>query len=113
MADKGGDLSGKVAIVTGAGGVGNIGSTTARVLAEAGAKVVLADLASSQLEQTTAALAADGFEVASCVVDVSDEASVKALIAFTVKKFGRLDVLDNNAASQGHPTDTVVGEMSV
>jgi NAD(P)-dependent dehydrogenase (short-subunit alcohol dehydrogenase family) len=113
MADKGGDLSGKVAIVTGAGGVGNIGSTTARVLAEAGARVVLADLATSQLEQTTANLAADGLDVASCVADISDERSVEELIAFTVKTFGRLDVLDNNAASQGHPTDTLIGEMSV
>lgn len=112
MADKGGDLSGKVAIVTGAGGVGNIGATSARVLAEGGAKVVLADLASSQLEETTKALADDGFEVASCVTDISDEKAVQALIAFTVKTFGRVDVLDNNAASQGQREDHLVGDMS-
>src|SRR5271170_4889328 len=110
MANQGGDLNGKVAIVTGAGGAGNIGEQTVRVLAEAGARVVLADLAGSALEATTAALAADGFDVASCVTDISDERAVEALIGFAVKRFGRLDILDNNAASQGHMEDRLIGE---
>jgi NAD(P)-dependent dehydrogenase (short-subunit alcohol dehydrogenase family) len=113
MADQGGDLSGKVAIVTGSGGVGNIGATTARVLAQAGARVVLADLAGSRLEETTRALSDEGFEVAQCPTDISQEAQVQALMAFTKKTFGRLDVLDNNAASQGHREDGVLGDMSV
>jgi NAD(P)-dependent dehydrogenase (short-subunit alcohol dehydrogenase family) len=107
------DLTGKVAIVTGAGGVGGIGAQTARVLAEAGARVVLADLPSSNLQMVTQALSSDGFEVAHCATDISDEHSVEALIQFTRQKFGRLDILDNNAASQGHAEDRDVQSMSV
>jgi NAD(P)-dependent dehydrogenase (short-subunit alcohol dehydrogenase family) len=102
-----------VAIVTGAASAGGIGAATARVLAEAGARVVLADLAGGDLEQTGGALAADGFDAASCVVDIADERSVEALIGFAVRKFGRLDILDNNAASQGHSEDGLVESMSV
>ena len=50
------DLRGRVAIVTGAGGEGGIGECTARLLAQAGARVVLADLSQSNLEKTTARL---------------------------------------------------------
>jgi NAD(P)-dependent dehydrogenase (short-subunit alcohol dehydrogenase family) len=113
MAQQGKDLDGKVAIVTGAGSGGGIGAATARVLAEAGARVVLADLSGSDLEPTTSVLAADGFEVASCIADVSDERSVEALIGFAVNRFGHLDILDNNAASQAHVEDALVGSMSV
>src|SRR5271170_3902104 len=84
------DLDGKVAIVTGAGGVGGIGAQTARVLAEAGARVVLADLGSSRLAQTAGALAADGFDVAHCATDISSEREVETLIRFTRERFGRL-----------------------
>lgn len=107
------DLDGKVAIVTGAGGVGGIGAQTARVLAEAGARVVLADLGTSRLEQTAGALAADGFEVAHCATDISSEREVETLIRFTRERFGRLDILDNNAASQGQLEDRDVISMSV
>jgi NAD(P)-dependent dehydrogenase (short-subunit alcohol dehydrogenase family) len=113
MPDHGGELSGKVAVVTGAGGVGGIGAQTARVLAEAGARVVLADLATSKLQVTASALSAAGFEVAHCAVDISEERSVEALIRFTQQKFGRLDILDNNAASQGQQEDRDVTSMSV
>jgi NAD(P)-dependent dehydrogenase (short-subunit alcohol dehydrogenase family) len=107
------DLRGRVAIVTGAGGEGGIGACTARLLAEAGARVVLADLGNTRLEQTSAALAGDGFDVSHCVSDISDERSVEALIGFTQKKYGRLDILDNNAASQGQPEDRDVTSMPV
>ena len=107
------DLRGRVAIVTGAGGEGGIGVCTARLLAEAGAQVVLADLGSTQIEQITAALVRDGLDASHCVTDISDERSVEALIRFTQKKYGRLDVLDNNAASQGQPEDRDVTSMPV
>jgi NAD(P)-dependent dehydrogenase (short-subunit alcohol dehydrogenase family) len=106
-------LRGRVAIVTGAGGEGGIGVCTARLLAEAGAQVVLADLGSTQIEQITAALVRDGLDASHCVTDISDERSVEALIRFTQKKYGRLDVLDNNAASQGQPEDRDVTSMPV
>jgi NAD(P)-dependent dehydrogenase (short-subunit alcohol dehydrogenase family) len=107
------ELNGKVAIITGAGGVGGIGAQTAQVLAKSGARVVLADLPKSRLEETTGALQADGFDVAHHAVDISNEESVQALISFTRQKYGRLDILDNNAASQGQAEDREVGSMSV
>ena len=95
------DLNGRVAIVTGAGGVGGIGECTARLLAEAGARVVLADLPGSKLEETAASLIKEGYDATHCATDISDERSVESLIRFTQQKLGRLDILDNNAASQG------------
>jgi NAD(P)-dependent dehydrogenase (short-subunit alcohol dehydrogenase family) len=106
------DLEGKVAIVTGAAVAGGIGIETVRVLAAAGAKVVLADLPSMDLDAAAAQVAEAG-EIATHPVDISDEASVKALMDFTVERFGRLDVLDNNAARQGLAEDTIVTELTV
>jgi NAD(P)-dependent dehydrogenase (short-subunit alcohol dehydrogenase family) len=51
--------------------------------------------------------------VAHCVVDISDERSVETLLRFTQQKYGRLDILDNNAASQGQAEDRDVLSMSV
>ncbi len=113
MSSAGGVLNGKVAIVTGAGGMGNIGAQTARLLAESGARVVLADVDGSALEATTAALSAAGLGVACHSTDISDERSVESLIGFTREKFGRLDILDNNAASQGQSEDAEVTSLSV
>lgn len=101
------ELDGKVAIVTGA--CGGIGLATSRVLARAGAHVVLADLPDTDLAGATAAI---GAGAAHHPVDLADEASVRALIDFTVQRFGRLDVVDNNAAHTD-PTDTLVTEMTV
>ena len=91
-------LKDKVAIVTGAGDPGGIGCATAELLAGEGAKVVLADLPGTQLE-AAAARAGEAGTVAHHPVDISDEAAVKALVAFTVEHFGRLDIVDNNAAA--------------
>ena len=107
------DLNGRVAIVTGAGGVGGIGECTARLLAEAGARVVLADLPGSKLEETAASLIKQGYDATHCATDISDERSVESLIRFTQQKHGRLDILDNNAASQGQAQDRDITTMSV
>jgi NAD(P)-dependent dehydrogenase (short-subunit alcohol dehydrogenase family) len=113
MSQSNKDLNGRVAIVTGAGGQGGIGECTARLLAEAGARVVIADLATSKLEETAAFLAQEGHDVSHCATDISDERSVASLIRFTQQKYGRLDILDNNAASQGQAEDRDVTSMSV
>jgi NAD(P)-dependent dehydrogenase (short-subunit alcohol dehydrogenase family) len=105
-----GELEDKVAIVTGA--ARGIGRETAAVLAEAGAAVVLAGPLDDDLSTATAAASVLG-TAALCEVDISDEASVEALIQFTLSTFGRLDVLDNNAALMGLSDDAPVGEMSV
>jgi NAD(P)-dependent dehydrogenase (short-subunit alcohol dehydrogenase family) len=113
MSSPDGVLKGKVAIVTGAGGVGNIGAQTARLLAESGARVVLADLNGTELETTTTALSGAGLDVCCRATDISDERSVEALIRFTRERFGRLDILDNNAASQGQPEDGEITSLAV
>jgi NAD(P)-dependent dehydrogenase (short-subunit alcohol dehydrogenase family) len=86
-----------VAIVTG-GGWG-IGRARARALAAAGAAVLVADLARERAEQVASEIAARGGRAAAQAVDVADEASVAAMIAAAVARFGGLDVLHNNAAA--------------
>jgi NAD(P)-dependent dehydrogenase (short-subunit alcohol dehydrogenase family) len=93
------ELAGRVAIVTG-GGTG-IGRATALRLAKSGAKAVVVNYSRSAGEaETTAkdvmALGADAITHRS---DVADEAQVKALVATTVDRYGRLDVLVNNAGT--------------
>ncbi|HEY6871051.1 MAG TPA: SDR family oxidoreductase [Novosphingobium sp.] len=113
MGALGGELSGRVAIVTGAANPGNIGAESAAVMAREGASVVLADVNEDLLVETTRDLAGRGYSVASCVADVSSEAAIKALIAFTVERFGRLDVIDNNAARTVVGADLLVTDMDV
>jgi NAD(P)-dependent dehydrogenase (short-subunit alcohol dehydrogenase family) len=93
------DLDGRIAIVTGAGTVGGIGWESARALAELGARVVVADLPGSPLEEAVQELKAAGHEVVAHHVDISDETEVAALMRFTVDQFGTIDILDNNAAA--------------
>jgi NAD(P)-dependent dehydrogenase (short-subunit alcohol dehydrogenase family) len=88
-------LKGKVAIVTGAGS--GIGSALARRLAQDGASVVVADL--ERFDTAAAGIArATGARTLGLQVDVSSEDDVARMAAETVKAFGRIDVLVNNAA---------------
>jgi NAD(P)-dependent dehydrogenase (short-subunit alcohol dehydrogenase family) len=89
-------LEGQVAIVTGGGG--GIGSAYSRGLAEAGAAVVVADLNGEAADKVAAALTADGLKAVGVTVDVTDEASVDAMVAAAVSNFGGVDILVNNAA---------------
>ncbi len=113
MKERDKDLEGKVAIVTGAGAAGGIGFETARILAEAGAKVVLTGRRLGELESLTNSLKNEGLAVAHHLVDISEEKSVEELIFFTVKTFGRLDTLVNNASLTGLKGDMDVMNMSV
>lgn len=93
------DLTGKVAIVTGAGGRGNsIGAAYAKGLAKAGASVIVADLNGEGAEAVAAEITADGGTARAVQVDITDEASVAAMMAATREAFGGLDILVNNAA---------------
>jgi NAD(P)-dependent dehydrogenase (short-subunit alcohol dehydrogenase family) len=85
----------KVAIVTGAGS--GIGQAVALALVEEGYSVVLAGRRRERLEQTAAAADARRNRTLVVAADVSDPASVEALFAATKEKFGRLDLLFNNA----------------
>lgn len=89
-------LEGKVAIVT--GGSGGIGSATCRVLAGRGAAVVVADIAAERAEALAGELKAAGGRAVAVALDLGEEASVNAMFAATLKAFGRLDIIDNNAA---------------
>ncbi len=93
------DLSGKVAIVTGAGGRGNsIGGAYARGLAKAGASVVVADLNLEGAQTVADQINASGGTASAVRVDIADEASVAAMVEETERAFGGLDILVNNAA---------------
>ncbi|HEY9581279.1 MAG TPA: SDR family NAD(P)-dependent oxidoreductase [Rhizorhapis sp.] len=90
-----------------------IGAATARVLGQADARVMLADISGRQVEQTAATLAGEGYDIAWQTIDLSDESTAKALLNAMVARFGRLDILDNNAASQGPTEDRLIADMSV
>jgi len=90
------NLEGRVAIVT--GGAGQLGVEFCRTLAEAGAAVVVADLAQEAAEKTAQALRDSGYRSASFGLDVTRIESTRELVAETLKQFGRLDILVNSAA---------------
>jgi NAD(P)-dependent dehydrogenase (short-subunit alcohol dehydrogenase family) len=93
--------SGKVAIITGAGS--GIGKQVAIALAHEGYAVALAGRRKEPLETTAEDAKANGASTLIAPTDVSDPASVKALFDATREKFGRLDLLFNNAGVGARP----------
>ncbi len=91
----------KVAIVTGAGS--GIGRASSIALLKAGCRVVLAGRRGAALEETVAAAGDAGARALVVPTDATDPASVKALFAATKERFGRLDVLFNNAGTGAPP----------
>src|SRR5229473_1366543 len=89
-------LKDKVALVTGASQ--GIGRHTALVLAEAGAKVAVAARTEEKLATLVSEIAAAGGEAFAVKMDVADAEQVKAGFKQVLEKFGRLDILVNNAA---------------
>jgi NAD(P)-dependent dehydrogenase (short-subunit alcohol dehydrogenase family) len=83
-------LSGRVAVIT--GGASGIGRGIAEEFIERGAKVVIADIELDVLQQTAAEIGATAVHT-----DVSNLASIRALADATLAKFGRVDILCNNA----------------
>src|SRR5438034_2145927 len=88
-------FSGKVALVT--GGTSGIGKATAIEFARAGANVVLTGRREKEGSQVVAEIKKLGGDAAFFRVDVAKDADVKAMVDFTVDKFGRLDIAFNNA----------------
>jgi 3-oxoacyl-[acyl-carrier protein] reductase len=93
----GAELAGKVALVT--GGARNIGRAIARSLAAGGAAVMVnANTSREEAERTLAMIESAGGAAALHIADVTDAGAVAALVEATVRRFGRLDFLINNAA---------------
>jgi len=91
------DLSGRVAVVT--GGTRGIGLAIAQGFVAAGAKVVVASRKADACRDVAAALTSGGGEAIGVATHLGDLDAGKALVAATVERFGRLDILVNNAAT--------------
>lgn len=88
----------KVALVTGA--ASGLGLATAKVFAEAGASVALADWNENAVRSAAEELTAGGHKALAIPCDVADDAQVEAMVEQTVSAFGRLDAAYNNAGIQ-------------
>ncbi|MGI8555121.1 MAG: SDR family NAD(P)-dependent oxidoreductase, partial [Pyrinomonadaceae bacterium] len=91
------DLEGKTAIVT--GGSRGIGKEMAEGLAEAGAALMLCARHEEGLSKTTGEFRGRGFRVESKVCDVSKAANIQSVVDETIAKFGKIDILINNAGT--------------
>src|SRR6266849_8648460 len=89
-------LKGKVALIT--GGASGIGEATVRLFVEEGASVVLADIQDDRGQRLAKEI---GAHASYLHADVSRETDVKAMVDETVRRFGRLDCLFNNAGYAG------------
>ena len=119
------DLSGKVAIVTGAGGRHGIGRAIALRLAQEGADVVVTDIQRSLdhmrpadrqagwrgLPSVVEEIEALGRQGLGLYSDVSDSAQVTDMVGRTLERFGHIDILVNNAGSQPGPDRVLVVEL--
>ena len=120
------ELSGKVAIVTGAGRMRGIGRATAVILARMGSNVVVTgtgrnpdtfphdekDVGWRDIDSTVEEIQANGVRGLPLIVDVSREKDVRRMIDSTVDEFGRLDIIVNNAAAPYGPDRVPVLDLT-
>jgi 3-oxoacyl-[acyl-carrier protein] reductase len=90
------DLSGRVAVVTGAGSPDGIGFATARMLAELGAGVMIS-ATTARIRERAAELSGAGFDAAGFAADLTDAAAAPELVSAALQRWGRLDIVVNNA----------------
>ncbi len=105
------DIDNKVALVTGASA--GIGLATARDLARGGAKLALAARSAEKLHSLAADLVRDGHEAIALPTDMRQPAQIRAMVQKTKDRFGRLDILINNAgqAAAGLVADVVLEDV--
>jgi NAD(P)-dependent dehydrogenase (short-subunit alcohol dehydrogenase family) len=103
-------LSGRTALVTGGGRA--IGLSCVEALAEAGAKVTIADYDAAVAEEGRAAMKAKGYDVDIAIMDVTNPAQVTEVAEDFVRRRGKIDILINNAgiARSETPAETVTDE---
>lgn len=108
-----GKLDGRVAIVTGAahGERAALGAVFAKALAREGAQVTVADI--KDTADVATEIEADGGAALPLIVDVGNEAQIRDMVAKTVERFGRLDILVNNAAIGSNIPSEPVTQLSV
>ena len=97
------DFKGQVALVTGA--AKGMGLATARMFAQSGASVVLADLDGNLAAKEAERIVVEGGTAIDVACDVADEAQVAAMVDRAVAEYGRLDMAFNNAGIQVPPSD--------
>jgi 3-oxoacyl-[acyl-carrier protein] reductase len=90
------DLSGRVALVTGAGSPDGIGIATARLLAELGAAVIIS-ATTARIQDRVSELRTAGFDAAGIVADLTDAEAASRLVSAALDRWGRLDIVVNNA----------------
>lgn len=114
-AEHGAELAGQLAVVTGCGKADGMGQAIARALAEAGARLVVTDkepggvanerqrrlgiTASTGLDDFVAELSSVGHEVTAVLGDIADPAVATRMVGAALERYGRLDILVNNAAA--------------
>jgi NAD(P)-dependent dehydrogenase (short-subunit alcohol dehydrogenase family) len=105
------DLSGRVALVSGAGQ--NMGKATALAFAEAGANLLICDWNVETLEGTAGEIASMGRRVVPIVCNVSDPEQIRALYARLDNEYGRIDILANIPGNNhlGHPEDLPLEQL--
>jgi 3-oxoacyl-[acyl-carrier protein] reductase len=90
------DLSGRVAVITGAGSPDGIGFATARLLAELGAAVMIS-ATTARIQDRVSELRSDGFDAAGFAGDLTDPDVATALVSAALDQWERLDIVVNNA----------------
>lgn len=90
-------LEDKVALIT--GGASGIGAAGCLAMAREGARIVVADIAADRAEAMASRIRQTGGEAMAVACDVRETASVQAMVAAAVERFGRIDVLFHNAVS--------------
>ena len=102
-------LEGKVAIIT--GGANGMGAEECRIFAREGAKVVIADVMEEEGRQVEAEIAESGGDAVFMKLDVTSESDWEAAVEATMARYGKVDVLVNNAGISGtHHPDTMSTE---